>query len=51
MSREMVDFFIGQTYLKRWITEEEVAEAFVFLAKNDGITGQVIYVDGGFTLK
>jgi 3-oxoacyl-[acyl-carrier protein] reductase len=51
MSREMIDFFLGQTYLKRWITEEEVADAFVFLAKNDGITGQVIYVDGGFTLK
>jgi 3-oxoacyl-[acyl-carrier protein] reductase len=51
MSREMIDFFIGQTYLKRWITAEEVADAFVFLAKNDGITGQVIYVDGGFTLK
>jgi NAD(P)-dependent dehydrogenase (short-subunit alcohol dehydrogenase family) len=37
--------------IKRWVTDEEVAEAFVFLAKNDGITGQVIYVDGGFTLK
>jgi 3-oxoacyl-[acyl-carrier protein] reductase len=51
MSPEMIDFFLGQTYLKRWITEEEVADAFVFLAKNDGMTGQVIYVDGGFTLK
>jgi NAD(P)-dependent dehydrogenase (short-subunit alcohol dehydrogenase family) len=51
MTQEMIDFFIGQTYLKRWISEEEVADTFVFLAKNDGITGQVIYVDGGFTLK
>lgn len=51
MSREMIDYFIGQTCLKRWITEEEIAETFVFLAKNDGITGQVLYVDGGFTLK
>jgi 3-oxoacyl-[acyl-carrier protein] reductase len=51
MSREMIDFFLGQTYLQRWITAEEVADTFVFLAKNDGITGQVIYVDGGFTLK
>ena len=51
MSPEMIDFFLGQTYLQRWITEEEVADAFVFLAKNDGMTGQVIYVDGGFTLK
>lgn len=51
MSQEMIDFFINQTYLKRWITTDEIADAFVFLAKNDGITGQVIYVDGGFTLK
>jgi 3-oxoacyl-[acyl-carrier protein] reductase len=51
MSREMIDFFIGQTCLKRWVTEEEIADAFVFLAKNDAMTGQVIYVDGGFTLK
>jgi len=51
MSQEMIDFFISQTYLKRWITDEEVADAFVFLGKNDGMTGQVIYVDGGFSLK
>jgi len=51
MTPEQIDFFINQTYLKRWITEEEIADAFVFFAKNDGVTGQVIYVDGGFTLK
>jgi 3-oxoacyl-[acyl-carrier protein] reductase len=51
VGQKMIDFFINQTYLKRWITPEEIADAFVFLAKNDGITGQVIYVDGGFTLK
>jgi 3-oxoacyl-[acyl-carrier protein] reductase len=51
MTQEQIDTFINQTYLKRWITEEEIADAFVFLAKNDAMTGQVIYVDGGFTLK
>lgn len=51
MTQEQVDFYINQTYLKRWITKEEIADTFVFLTKNDGITGQVIYVDGGFTLK
>jgi len=51
MPKERIDFYINQTYLKRWNTEDEIADAFVFLAKNDGITGQVIYVDGGFTLK
>jgi len=51
MSKELMDYFIDQTYLKRWVTEDEIADAFIFLAKNDAITGQVIYVDGGFTLK
>lgn len=32
-------------------TDEEIADAFIFLAKNDAMTGQVIYVDAGFTLK
>ncbi len=51
MTKEQTDMFIEQTYLKRWVTEEEIADAFLFLAKNDAMTGQVIYVDAGFTLK
>lgn len=43
--------FLDQTYLKRAIREQEIAEGFVFLAKNDAITGQVLYIDGGYTLK
>ena len=48
---EMIKGFLESTYLKRWVTQEEIADAFVFLAKNDAITGQVLYVDAGFTLK
>lgn len=51
MSPEMIKGFIESTYLKRWVTQEEIADTFVFLAKNDAVTGQVIYVDAGFTLK
>jgi 3-oxoacyl-[acyl-carrier protein] reductase len=51
MPKEKTDAFIEQTYLKRWVTEEEIADAFMFLVKNDAMTGQVIYVDAGFTLK
>lgn len=51
MSPEMIEGFIESTYLKRWVTQEEIADAFVFLAKNDAMTGQIIYVDAGFTLK
>lgn len=49
--QEKIDNWLGGTYLKRWITVDEIAEAFLFLAKNDAMTGQVIYVDAGFTLK
>jgi 3-oxoacyl-[acyl-carrier protein] reductase len=48
---EQIQSFIDQTVLKRWVTEDEIAEAFVFLVNNDAMTGQVIYVDAGFTLK
>ncbi len=51
MTQEQLDIFLNQTYLKRWVTEDEIADAFIFLAKNDAMTGQVIYVDAGFTLK
>ncbi len=51
MTQEQLDVFINQTYLKRWVTEDEIADTFIFLAKNDAMTGQVIYVDAGFTLK
>ncbi|HTH71972.1 MAG TPA: SDR family oxidoreductase [Candidatus Pristimantibacillus sp.] len=51
MAPEMITNFLESTYLKRWVTVEEIADAFVFLAKNDAMTGQVIYVDAGFTLK
>lgn len=51
MSQEQIQTYLDQTYLKRWVTEDEIADAFIFLAKNDAMTGQVIYVDGGFTLK
>jgi 3-oxoacyl-[acyl-carrier protein] reductase len=48
---EKIKGYLDGTYLKRWVTKEEIADAFVFLAKNDAMTGQIIYVDGGFTLK
>jgi 3-oxoacyl-[acyl-carrier protein] reductase len=51
MNEEQLQNFLNQTYLKRWVTVEEIADAFIFLAQNDAMTGQVIYVDAGFTLK
>jgi len=47
---ERVDGFIESTALKRFVTPDEIADTFVFLAKNDAMTGQVIYVEAGFML-
>jgi 3-oxoacyl-[acyl-carrier protein] reductase len=48
---EVVRGYLDQAKLKRWIQAEEIADAFLFLAKNDAITGEVLYVDAGFRLK
>lgn len=39
------------TYIKRWMKPEEIADACVFLAENDAMTGEIMVVDGGFNLK
>jgi 3-oxoacyl-[acyl-carrier protein] reductase len=50
MPKERLKGFMDQTYLKRWIDVDEIADTFLFLAQNDAITGQVIYVEAGFML-
>jgi 3-oxoacyl-[acyl-carrier protein] reductase len=50
-SEDKINKWLDGTYLKRWVTVEEIAKTFIFLAENDAMTGQIIYVDGGFTLK
>ncbi len=42
---------IAEMRLGRWITPEEIAESFLYLAENDAITGEVLVVDAGFSLK
>ncbi len=41
---------IEETLLKKMITPEEIAETYLYLAKNDSITGQTIVVDAGYTV-
>ena len=40
----------SQNPLKRIGSTEDVAEAVLFLLKNDFVTGQLLYVDGGYHL-
>jgi 3-oxoacyl-[acyl-carrier protein] reductase len=51
MPAESKQAFLDATLIKRWITPEELAPAYIYLASQPGVTGQVLTVDGGFTLK
>jgi len=49
----LLKFFIDQTPLKRIAEPEEIARAILFLASDEAsyITGEVLVVDGGYSLK
>ena len=50
---DLIEFFRIETPLKRIATPEELAKAILFLASDDAsyITGDVLVVDGGYSLK
>jgi len=43
--------FIDGTLIKRWLQPEEIAEGILYLAGSPGVTGEVLVIDGGFSLK
>lgn len=49
-SEEDLKELADETPLKRLGTPEDIAKAVLFLAEADFITGQILTVDGGFTL-
>jgi 3-oxoacyl-[acyl-carrier protein] reductase len=53
LPQEVRQNMIEGSYLKRMAEPEDIAKAILFLASNDAdfITGQVLLVDGGFSLK
>lgn len=44
---KLVDVYLDRMAIRRWAEPEEIAEAFVFVATCDYMTGQVLCVDGG----
>ncbi len=53
LPEEIKQNMIQGSYLKRMAEPEDIAKAILFMASNDAdfITGQVLLVDGGFSLK
>lgn len=45
---DLIRSFLDTTLLKRWLTCEEVADAFFYLANAPGVTGEVLVIDAGW---
>lgn len=50
-SYESKEACVRATLIGRFVKSEEVAHAVIFIAENDALTGQVITLDGGTSLK
>ncbi|MBI5003074.1 SDR family oxidoreductase [Candidatus Woesearchaeota archaeon] len=50
LSQTFIDTIITNTPMGRLVRPVEIADAVIFLIRNDGITGQTIVVDGGYTV-
>lgn len=50
VSQKVIRACANEKLIKRLIKPEEIADAVVFLSKNDAITGQILLVDGGLSL-
>jgi len=51
-STPIYDMFVSRTPMKRWAEPDEIAGTAVFLAgkASSFVTGQTIFVDGGFSV-
>lgn len=49
-SEELIKESVEETLLKKMVQPEEIAQTYLYLAKNDSITGQTIVVDAGYTV-
>ncbi|NQU78675.1 SDR family oxidoreductase [Candidatus Woesearchaeota archaeon] len=50
LSQEFIDNIVKNTPIGRLVKPEEIADAVIFVIESDGLTGQTVVVDGGYTL-
>lgn len=48
-SNDVKEAVLEETLLKGWVSPEDIAEAYLYLAKADNVTGQTLVVDAGYT--
>lgn len=49
MTAKEISELLSETLTKQWVKPEEIADSFLYLVRNDSITGQILVVDGGYT--
>ncbi len=49
--QETKDMLAEGALIKRWLNVDEIADAFLYLSVADGVTGEVLVVDGGWSLR
>jgi 3-oxoacyl-[acyl-carrier protein] reductase len=50
-TKEQQEVLVAAMFIGRWLAPQEIADAFLYLATADGVTGEVLMVDGGYSLK
>ena len=48
---ELKQQFIASTLLKKWLDVDDIAQGFEFLAQADGVTGENLVIDAGWSKK
>ncbi len=51
VSAELKEQWLSNIPLKRFISTNEIADAYLYLARSDIVTGEILIADAGFTLK
>ena len=51
MDEELKKNLLDNTLIKRFIQPEEIVDAYLYLASSPVTTGEILVVDGGFSLK
>lgn len=51
MDKEEIEEWGNQQLINRFVDRDEIAKGVIFLCQNDGITGEILLIDGGVGLK
>jgi NAD(P)-dependent dehydrogenase (short-subunit alcohol dehydrogenase family) len=51
LTEEELKVEASEQLINRFVTSEEVADAIMFITKNDAMCGEIVTIDGGMSIK